>query len=150
MRLQIVLKDLVARWEYSEKLREVIESILNIYNGEPMLPWAGFIAMETAGCSGEEVVGMCAFKTVPVNNRVEIICRTFPEYEGTGVATKMTELLMKIARRANPNITLIARTVPEESAAVTILKKHGFVNIGTVTDPEGSAAWEWVLDAIRN
>ncbi len=147
MRLQVILKNLAEKWECGEELRKIVNSVLEMYNGEPVLPWAGYLVMRPAGCSGEEAVGTCAFKSAPVDNRVEIAYHTFPEYEGKGIATKMAEMLIMIARRIKPDITLVARTLPVEGASTSILKKHGFVKAGTVTDPEDGEVWEWVLEA---
>lgn len=101
-------------------------------------PWIGYLAIENGAC-----VGTCAFKAPPEDGRVEIAYFTFPAYEGRGVATRMAEALRRIAFAADPRITLVAQTLPEENASTRILRKLGFHCIGQVQHPDDGAVWEW-------
>ena len=67
----------------------------------------------------------------------------FPEYEGRGFATRMAGELLRIASEADAEVITTAQTLPRESASTAILKKLGFVLIGTVNHPEDGEVWEW-------
>jgi RimJ/RimL family protein N-acetyltransferase len=101
-------------------------------------PWIGYLAQENDGC-----VGSCGFKGPPVNKRVEIAYFTFPEYEGRGIATQMAHALLRIVSETDAEVIATAQTLPQESASTAILKKLGFVLIGTVNHPEDGEVWEW-------
>jgi ribosomal-protein-alanine N-acetyltransferase len=101
-------------------------------------PWIGYLAQENDIC-----VGSCGFKGPPVNKRVEIAYFAFPEYEGRGFATQMAGELLRIASEADAEVITTAQTLPRESASTAILKKLGFVLIGTVNHPEDGEVWEW-------
>lgn len=103
-------------------------------------PWVGYLALE-----GNSIVGTCAFKSPPENDRVEIAYYTFPGHEGRGVATRMASLLVEIARKAQPSVRVFAQTMPEENASTSVLKKLGFRFKGNVTHPEDGDVWEWEL-----
>lgn len=120
---------------------EVSEAFGNMYEQVGHAPpWVGYIA-RIDGVS----VGTCAFKNPPADGRVEIAYFTFPGYEGRGVATRMASALIDIARQADPALTIIARTLPEQNASTRVLSKLGFVLAGAVEDPEDGEVWEWVL-----
>lgn len=108
-------------------------------------PWVGYLAVEGGAC-----VGTCAFKTPPRKNRVEIAYFTFPEYEGRGIATRMAALLVEIAFRETPGITVVAQTLPEENASTTVLRKNGFRLVGELEHPEDGTVWEWHLTDFKD
>jgi ribosomal-protein-alanine N-acetyltransferase len=101
-------------------------------------PWIGYLVQENEVC-----VGSCGFKGPPVNKRVEIAYFAFPEHEGRGFATQMARELLRIVSEADAEVIATAQTLPRESASTAILKKLGFVLIGTVNDPEDGEVWEW-------
>jgi RimJ/RimL family protein N-acetyltransferase len=101
-------------------------------------PWIGYLAQENDVC-----VGSCGFKGPPVGKHVEIAYFTFPEYEGRGIATRMARALLRIVGETDAEVTATAQTLPQESASTAILKKLGFVLIGTVNHPEDGEVWEW-------
>jgi RimJ/RimL family protein N-acetyltransferase len=103
-------------------------------------PWVGYL-----GLSGPAVVGTCAFKAAPVAGIVEIAYFTFPGFEGQGIATEMARSLIDTARRTDPQINVIAQTLPEPNASNGLLKKLGFGFSGAVMDPEDGKVWEWRL-----
>lgn len=120
---------------------QVIEATTQLYKAvgyEP--PWVSYLALEDGS-----VVGSCAFKSPPENNRVEIAYFTFPEHESQGVATRMASALVRIAFNKRPALTVAAQTLPEESASTSILKKLQFRFIGSVEHPEDGLVWEWQL-----
>ena len=103
-------------------------------------PWISYLV----NYQGENV-GICAFKGKPVNDTVEIAYSTFPSFEGQGFATKACGQLIGIAQRENKDICITARTLPEDNASTTVLKKNGFRLSGTVVDPDDGEVFEWVL-----
>jgi [ribosomal protein S5]-alanine N-acetyltransferase len=104
-------------------------------------PWTGYVAVEDGHC-----VGACAFKSAPDNGRVEIAYFTFPENEGRGVASRMTRLLIKIAREQDNGLVIAAQTLPEESASTSVLRRNGFAFTTEVEHPEDGIVWEWRLE----
>lgn len=119
----------------------VVEATTQMYRAvgyEP--PWIGYLAFENGTC-----VGTCGFKSPPRNERVEIAYFTFPGYESQGVATRMASELVRLALDKMPTATVAAQTLPEESASTSILKKLGFLLVGTVEHPEDGLVWEWQL-----
>lgn len=130
-----------AKIKDSELLSGLCASVLAMYpNGQPTLPWAGYLAEE-----GEVMVGSCAFKTAPVAGRVEIAYFTFPEHEGRGVATRMAQQLISLATQ-HPAPQVYAQTLPQANASTHILEKLGFRFIGPVMHPEDGEVWEWQRD----
>jgi RimJ/RimL family protein N-acetyltransferase len=89
-------------------------------------------------------VGSCAFKGQPVDGKVEIAYCTFPAHEGRGVATAACKALVGIAQSADAGVTITARTLPEENASASVLKKNNFMLAGTAIDPEDGEVFEWV------
>ncbi len=103
-------------------------------------PWIGYVALEDG-----KAVGFCAFKSPPVEGRVEIAYFTFPDCEGRGVATRMAGLLVEVARRTDSAVTVVAQTLPAEGASTAILRKLGFHLLGSVQHPTDGEVWEWAL-----
>lgn len=103
-------------------------------------PWLGYLAMLDGSC-----VGTCAFKSAPEDGRVEIAYFTFPEFEGRGVATQMTQQLVEMALKEDRDLTIAAQTLPEINASTKVLEKHGFELLGLVGHEEDGEVWEWVL-----
>lgn len=105
------------------------------------LPWIGyFIKLD------DQIVGTCAFTGKPVDNRVEVSYWTFKEHEGKGIANRACKELIAIARNADPNVVITAKTAPEKNASTTILELNGFQFSKIVQDHEIGDAWEWVLE----
>lgn len=120
---------------------EMMDAMTQLYRAvgyEP--PWIGYLAVENEIC-----VGMCGFKSLPQNNRVEIAYFTFPENESRDVATRMAAELIRIAADEMPAVTVAAQTLPEENASTSVLKKLHFRFIETVEHPEDGLVWEWHL-----
>jgi hypothetical protein len=61
----------------------------------------------------------------------------------TGEPVRTIPGLPEIA--ADAEVIATAQTLPRESASTAILKKLGFVLIGTVNDPEDGEVWEWQI-----
>jgi RimJ/RimL family protein N-acetyltransferase len=103
-------------------------------------PWVGYVAF--AGSTG---VGGGAFIGAPRERRVEIAYFTLPEHERNGYATATARSLLSIAREADPTVTVIAKTLPEENASTHILRRHGFQFAGDTHDDDVGLAWLWEL-----
>jgi RimJ/RimL family protein N-acetyltransferase len=104
-------------------------------------PWLGYFILRD-----EQVVGTCGFAGQPAEGAVEIAYWTFPKFERQGVASAASGALIQIARAADPELVITARTAPEPNASTRILEKHGFVRAGIVQDHEIGDAWLWHLD----
>ena len=125
----------------SERLLNICKASLQMYDEtKQCCPWVGYLAKLQ-----DNYVGTCAFKDNPHNNRVEIAYFTFPENEGKGYATQMTEELLLIAKEHIPDIEIYAQTLMEKGASTRILEKFGFKFIGTVSHTEDGNVWEWGL-----
>lgn len=118
---------------------EVLTAYAGLYRTHGFIPpWLGYLALVGGMC-----VGTCGFKAPPKEGRVEIAYFTFPVHERRGYATQMARLLVEIAHAADPYLNVAARTMPQESASTTILKKLDFELLGPVVDPEDGVVWEW-------
>ena len=124
-----------------DHLRMVVEMTMQHFEKVGFVPpWVGYIAVQN-----DVPVGTCAFKSPPVDGRVEIAYGTMPGFEGKGIATAMANELLRIARQEEAGLTVFAQTLPEENASTAILKKLGFRLVGTVKHPQDGPVWEWEL-----
>lgn len=102
-------------------------------------PWIGYFA----SIDDESIVGTGGFKGEPKNGTVEIAYGTFKPYEGRGLGTEICRQLVLVALRYNPSIQIIARTLQDGSASITILQKNGFRQLGIVHDADDGDVLEW-------
>lgn len=121
-------------------LREALDMTAEHYKRVGCVPpWTGYVAMERGTC-----VGVCGFKSPPCDGEIEIAYGTFPDHQGSGVATQMARHLLRIVQGAsNPALTATAQTLPQENASTCILRKLGFQLIGPVEHPEDGTVWQW-------
>ena len=103
-------------------------------------PWIGYLVEEEGN-----LVGFAGFKGPPKDGTIEIAYATEEIFRNQGKGTGICRLLVEMARMADPNVKITARTLPESNFSTKILGKNGFVFSGTVTDPEDGEVWEWVL-----
>lgn len=124
-----------------DHLAMIVEMTVSHYErtGFPA-PWVGYIAMRD-----QEPVGVCGFKSAPVDGRIEIAYGTLPGFEGQGVATAMAKALIQIAAEGAESLTVFAQTLPDENASTSILRKLGFTMTGPVEHPEDGTVREWEL-----
>lgn len=102
------------------------------------VPWIGyFVALNG------NIVGSAAFKGRPINGKVEIAYGTDPEFQHRGIGTQICKCLVEIARAADPDVIVTARTLRKESYSTRILRKNNFIRKGTVVDSEDGKVWEW-------
>ena len=124
---------------FPEMLREVCADTAAFYGRvgfEP--PWISYVSVYNG-----KPVGGGGFKGAPANGKVEIAYFTLPELEGQGYATATARALTALARDASPDVTVMARTLPEKNASNALLQKLGFAFAGDVDDPEDGPVWEW-------
>lgn len=101
-------------------------------------PWIGyFVARDN------EYVGCCGFKGKPKADRIEIAYGTFKQYEGSGIGTETCRQLVLLSLQTDPDLKIIARTLPDNYASKRILEKNGFELLGTVLDEEDGNVLEW-------
>ena len=101
-------------------------------------PWIGYFLKRD-----NEFVGCGGFKGKPRHGKVEISYHTFKRLEGKGKGTAICRLLVSISLQADPNARVTARTLPQDSASTSLLKKSGFSSNAMVHDEEDGDVWEW-------
>jgi len=119
--------------------REILDATIDFYKRVGFLsPWVGYFASLS-----DHIVGAAGFKGKPVNGTVEIAYGTFEPYQKQGVATSICRELVELALRTDPSIRITARTLPDGDFSIQILKKNGFVLLGTIEDPDDGQVCEW-------
>ncbi|NNM01663.1 MAG: GNAT family N-acetyltransferase [Gammaproteobacteria bacterium] len=98
------------------------------------------------GVSGSDAMGVCSFKSAPLNGRVEIAYFVFPAFAGRGCAKAMAAQLVAIAHGHAPDVTVAARTLIEPDASQRVLQKLGVRNCGKLVDPDDGPVLEWRLE----
>jgi RimJ/RimL family protein N-acetyltransferase len=98
--------------------------------------------------SEAQVVGTCAFKGPPVSGRLEIAYFTFPGFEGRGIASRMAQELVALARATDPNVVIMAQTLRARSASTRILEKLGFELKGQAFHHIDGEVWERDLGSL--
>jgi GNAT superfamily N-acetyltransferase len=101
-------------------------------------PWVGYVAVVDG-----RGVGGGAFVGPPRDGRVEIAYYTLKDHEGRGYASMTAASLVDIARRHDPQVTLLAFTLIEQNASTRILGKLGFRVYGTAQDADAGEVLEW-------
>ncbi|MBC7805239.1 MAG: GNAT family N-acetyltransferase [Akkermansiaceae bacterium] len=125
----------------SDIAKDVCRAFVAIYKETGFQsPWTGYLAVRDG-----EVVGICGFKSPPIDGTVEISYFTFQQFENQGIATDMARMLLGIAHRAAPEFRVIAHSLAEENASAAILRKAGFTDAGIVEDPEDGPVRRWLL-----
>ena len=129
--------------EASDTLRDVAKIYGEFYQRvTPAAPWIGYLAEDE---STGRIVGTCGYKGNCREGVVEIAYFSFPGHEGRGVGTEMARRLIDLAWCA-PEVRIVrAHTLREENASGRILRKLGFIWLGTVDDPEDGPVWRWAL-----
>lgn len=127
--------------ELPDVATEVLTGAVEMYKTSGYQPpWIGYLAVHSG-----EYVGACAFKTPPIDGRVEIAYFTFPGNEGRGIATSMARCLIEIAKSQSHGVRICAQTLPERNASIRVLEKLGFQQVAEVDHPEDGKVWEWEL-----
>ena len=100
-------------------------------------PWTGYLLAHEGVYRGGG-----AFVAPPADGRVEIAYFTLPDHECLGYGRSTAALLVDLARRTDPSLTLWAKTLPAENASTAILRGLGFRHVGSTEDHEIGKAWE--------
>lgn len=121
--------------------RDVIEGTVALYEAIGFHPpWVGYLADRDG-----EIVGCCAFKSLPVKGQVEIACESFDAHLGRGIASEMARQLVAMARKEIPDIKILAHTPAKEDASTSILRKLGFSRGAEFLDESSERTWQWLL-----
>ncbi len=135
-----------AEFEAHPACKENLQMSIDFFNRVGYVPpWIGYYAK-----LNNEFVGSAAFKGKPEDEKVEIAYGTFRKNEGKGIGTEICRQLVLLALKTDPEIKITARTLPEESASTSILKKNDFILLGTVWDDEDGNVWEWEYKKPQN
>jgi [ribosomal protein S5]-alanine N-acetyltransferase len=125
----------------TSELSAVLRRTVDLYSRVGFeVPWISYLAVD-----GPLPVGVCSFKSGPVNGRVEIAYFTFPEYEGRGTATEMASQLVAKTNPWPDVRCVAAQTLLTRNASHRVLEKLGFQTAGTVEHPEDGVVLEWRL-----
>ncbi|MHB8611965.1 MAG: GNAT family N-acetyltransferase [Candidatus Dormibacteraceae bacterium] len=90
------------------------------------------------------LVGSGGWKGVPVDGAAELGCAVAPARQGRGIATAVVLQLIKRARMANVRV-VVARTLAEESASTSVLRRCEFAKTAELVDPVDGPIWRWEL-----
>lgn len=93
------------------------------------------------------LVGFGGYKGEPRDGHIEIGYAIAPEVQGRGLASAAVAEMVTRAKDAGVDV-VVAHTLPEENASVSVLRKAGFTRVGTGADPDGGVegdVWRWEL-----
>lgn len=91
------------------------------------------------------IVGMGGFKGPPdTAGVVEIGYGIVTSQQGRGYATQAVDLLVKEGFSKSEVRTVVACTIPSNSASWRVLEKNGFVREGSKVDPDDGEVWNWI------
>lgn len=107
-------------------------------------PWIGYLVDRDG-----DIVGSAAFKGAPSGGEVEIAYQVFAGFESRGVGTETARQLLRLAREADPALTVTAQTPPLESASTEILRRLGFSQRATLGHSDDGLVWVWQLPPDR-
>ncbi|HET8882750.1 MAG TPA: GNAT family N-acetyltransferase [Solimonas sp.] len=129
--------------ELSPDAREVLAGTVQLYGvGGFAPPWIGYLAFAVG-----EIVGSCAFKSPPQDDRVEIACYTFDDYRRRGIGTAMAQKLIELAQRSDPSLIVSAQTPSNDNPAARILRRLGFRLRDSLHHPQDGIVWYWEREA---
>lgn len=96
--------------------------------------------------SENKLIGSGGYKGSPTNKgEVEIGYEIAPEFRNQGLATEMTEALVKNAFECSQVKLVSAHTLGEFNASTQVLLKCGFVKVDELNDPDEGSIWKWEL-----
>ena len=105
-------------------------------------PWRhGFFVVHR---ETRRVIGTVGFKGPPdAEGTVEVAYGIATDYQAQGYATEAAAEAVRFAF-ASGNVRLVrAHTLPGLNPSSGVLKKLGFVHLGTVVDPDDGPVWRW-------
>lgn len=96
--------------------------------------------------SGNEVVGLCSYKQAPKNGQVEIGYGVAASRRRRGHATRAVAAMLDHAA-ADPQVQgVIATIAADNRASLRAVETNGFVQNGTVLDPDDGELLLWRRD----
>lgn len=105
-------------------------------------PWGSYLFFED-----DVLVGFGGFKGSPRQGQVEIGYAIAPSRQGQGLAGEAVRTLVEWARSAPDVETVVAHTLAERNASVSVLERAGFAR--TIVDGVGQgvdgSVWRWEL-----
>ncbi|HSJ66561.1 MAG TPA: GNAT family N-acetyltransferase [Anditalea sp.] len=104
-------------------------------------PWIAYFVID----DHNNIVGGGGFKGKPKDGKVEISYGTFKFHEGKGVSTEICKQLVILALKTDPTLRVTARTLPKNNASIGVLKRNGFVCLGSIVDEDDGDVLEWEL-----
>jgi RimJ/RimL family protein N-acetyltransferase len=119
---------------------EAIGFIVKTGRGELPPEWGPHLLFDEDGA----LVGNGGWKGAPSRGSAEIGYAVAPSRQGRGVATAAVKAFIDQARNAGLQ-TVIAHTLPHESASTTVLRRCGFLKVGDEVDPDDGPVWRWEL-----
>jgi RimJ/RimL family protein N-acetyltransferase len=102
------------------------------------IPWIGYIVEKNG-----QFVGTAAYKGINKDKTVEIAYYVLEQFQNKGIGSEICGALVDVALKADPNVRVTARTLPEENFSTRILKRNNFELLGTICDDEDGDVWEW-------
>lgn len=119
----------------SDQVADVVAATVDLYCRVGFVrPWIAYVAMQD-----DVPVGTCAFKSAPVNNRVEIAYWTFRSFSVEESERTWPENSSAWPGRRARTSSFSHRRCPKR----TLLRKLGFALVGLVDHPEDGPVWEW-------
>ena len=106
-------------------------------------PWVVYFVFNADGAA----IGAGGFKGRPKDQKVEITYGIFSRFQGLGLGTELCRQLVQMARRSDPSLTVIARTVPDNTGSIRILTKNGFETADWFTTRRMVRCWSGALRA---
>ena len=118
-------------------------SLDQLANDPQAAPWWTWFPILTQSST---LVGSCGFKGPPnASGMVELGYEVAEAFRNRGIATEITQLLIEKAFADAAVHFVQAHTLAEENASVAVLRKCGFEQAETLTDPDEGDVWRWEL-----
>ncbi|WP_373521226.1 GNAT family N-acetyltransferase [Aquiflexum sp.] len=119
---------------------EVLDIFVEFYKKSGFSkPWIAYFVAD----SNNEIVGGGGFKGKPKDNSVELSYGTFINHEGKGIGTEICRQLVQLSLQTDPSVKIRARTLLDNVSSIGVLKRNGFVCLGTVQDEDDGEVLEW-------
>ena len=101
-------------------------------------PWIGYFVL-----LHDQLVGSAGYKGKPIGNKIEIAYGTNTKFQHQGIGTQICHELVRLALASNPQLDVMARTLPDNLYSISVLKRNGFALSGIVHDKDDGDVLEW-------
>jgi [ribosomal protein S5]-alanine N-acetyltransferase len=122
---------------------EALPHVLDERRKDPDTEWGTHLFLDDDGA----LVGFGGWKGPPADGAAELGYAVAPARQGRGIATAVVDELVRRARSAGLS-TVVAHTLPAESASTAVLRKNGFVRAGDGVDTGAGEVWRWELPIV--